>query len=536
MIHNAKFILSTLLASVLAIGSVESPAAGKDINIKPKEIRHRLNCPLPSESKCAAKRTIPFGYTVLSENIDVDINGEFWLIDFKRTKPTAARKVELRILSDEGVLHIIEAQFPEANFQTAPQPTPNQPNQAIQQNSPLNVGGKPEAAAKLPINNLTKADGGQSITLKKTALDPSVKGLAYTDVVSYCDAIKKNKTLNKYVALLAKFSYYEDKVSKDIYSANRPHFDNKSRQLSGFADSNVDIMNSSNVADLLTGCAFQLKDTKLFPLFGLEKLELEEAVKSAKKAQSIAPSNDNNSQRDKRFEGPLRNHSGPFFNNKFKRAVFHRGDSPLLATLLLENGTNEINVIENEVFSDLKNKLDILQKNHEKISRERDEFNKTVQVTANRLKKILKGDLKSGKNCLEVAIGLGANTNNGLLPGISPKNEIRALAAKLLDYEEGNVLKGGFGKVSLDGNFGIFKTSSNTIWFDKDRISPGNSEVFIVGRYVANEQLKLNNGTFKKAPLFNALCVSLDIQIFALENLLLYESVEKILDDEASKN
>lgn len=59
----------------------------------------------------------------------------------------------------------------------------------------------------------------------------------------------------------------------------------------------------------------------------------------------------------------------------------------------------------------------------------------------NRLGKIKSGDLKAAQSCREISEALAADEANGLLPGISASNEIRALRARLLDYDQDTLIQ-----------------------------------------------------------------------------------------------
>ncbi|QRM20745.1 hypothetical protein GBK02_15860 [Dechloromonas sp. TW-R-39-2] len=525
-IHSAKNTSRRIFPFIVVLLMMPNflCAATGNNDITPKIKRFRLNCPLPSTAKCISTRLIPSGYTVLSEKIDVEIYEDSWVIDFRKRKNPQDRQIELRIVSSDGELYVINALFPEEKIAPVPLAPPAVPINKTSSTTPAKEKSELKEDAAQP-NKVKK----QEVIRPESEL--SKKEGALINSESFCETLAKDPVVKKYVEILQKFSAFSGKVEN--YNENRPHFDSADRRLERYVDSKS-VDNPGTVSDVLADCALQIKDSKLFPLFGVNLSDLKRYSKD-KADRDGARQKQNVPGNIKQIDAKIGVSSNPFLNSRSRKVVLSNGDTPLLSALMFQDGKDEVKSIEKEVFDDLNKKLASLKANQDGIQKREAERKKSVVNLAARLKKISSGDLRVAKSCFDIAVGLEANMSDQLLPAISPSKEVRAITAMLLDYDENELIKSGQGKLSVNNNFGMFKTGAKTQWFGKDEISPGNSKVFVVGRYVANEQVKLTNGSVKKASVFEALCVSPDSKSMSIDDAFIYMNNADELEKELSR-
>jgi hypothetical protein len=79
-------------------------------NLAPKIIYFKANCPSPSKAKCAIKNPIISGYTVLSEQIEIDRDEYNLIIDFRKRNP--GNNDQVRILASSGEEYVFNITFP----------------------------------------------------------------------------------------------------------------------------------------------------------------------------------------------------------------------------------------------------------------------------------------------------------------------------------------------------------------------------------------------------------------------------------------
>lgn len=113
----AKVVASlalTIVAASLLGGTVTALAANAGIaagDLSHRELRHRAVCPLPRTTPCSIRKPVLSGYRLLGDQVDLDDHGEFWLADLSKTGKKPGDLPPLRILADNGVMHLIEISF-----------------------------------------------------------------------------------------------------------------------------------------------------------------------------------------------------------------------------------------------------------------------------------------------------------------------------------------------------------------------------------------------------------------------------------------
>lgn len=488
----------------------------------PKTIHYKINCPLPREARCVAKRIAPFGYTVLTENVDVEILNDVWVLNLKNIKIPASRKSELRVLSDDSVLHVIEVVFPEDKNQTSVNiiPTPGISNLPALKNSDGSAQNAPIQKGQEP----PKSSPPESINSAK---------LVYADSQQFCESIKKNETIIKYLKIRERYISYKEKAGiVKTPRDNDSFFDTKDGVLKNWLDQNPVLKSEAvRISEMLTECAVVLRDSKYFPLFGIDSGEIEKIVKNSQQRNRVADASGNllvTKGSEKSKSNMVLN---PFYSNKYSNVTTFNGDTKLLVASLLVNGNGLLKNIEKEVFEELESGIKKFKTIADAKNKDEMEFASQIQEIANRLIKIKKGDVKSAQDCLDVALALDVDDESKLLPALTPSNDFRAAKAKLLNFDQGGLVKNGRGEVKSEDNIAIIKTTSKTLWFDKESISPGNSFVYFVGKYVDNEKHRLTNGAQRTLPLFDVLCIGLDIQAKLIQNFKLYQAAALLVNN-----
>lgn len=79
------------------------------LSLTAREIRYEVSCHSPRDVPCAIKKPVLSGYSVLNEKISLDDQGSYWIADLSKTRP--GQNEPIRVLSDNGVLHLIEVKF-----------------------------------------------------------------------------------------------------------------------------------------------------------------------------------------------------------------------------------------------------------------------------------------------------------------------------------------------------------------------------------------------------------------------------------------
>lgn len=103
------------MLAALAVGDVSAAlppgVATTGGDLAHRELRHRVQCPLPKTTPCSIRKPVLSGYHLLSDQVALDDHGEYWLADFSRTGKKPGDPPPVRVLADNGVLHLIEIVF-----------------------------------------------------------------------------------------------------------------------------------------------------------------------------------------------------------------------------------------------------------------------------------------------------------------------------------------------------------------------------------------------------------------------------------------
>lgn len=118
-------------------------------------------------------------------------------------------------------------------------------------------------------------------------------------------------------------------------------------------------------------------------------------------------------------------------------------------------------------------------------------------------KRIKGGDLKAAQSCVDLMSAL--EVDDGLEAALTPHKRLKSGLATLNKYTESK-LGGGVMYIIKSGYPAEVRTSSSTLWFDRDAIRVG-SDVMVIGKYIDNTSIRLTNGTNRQAPVLDAVCI-----------------------------
>lgn len=118
---SMKKLLPACLASFLVVALPVRAASPKKpaqrapafvADLSPIPIKHGALCPSPSKGLCVIKKPVGMRYRVLSTGADLQDMGDYWIVDFSKSKDAGTGRELLRILGENGDLQDIEVHFP----------------------------------------------------------------------------------------------------------------------------------------------------------------------------------------------------------------------------------------------------------------------------------------------------------------------------------------------------------------------------------------------------------------------------------------
>ena len=145
----------TLVIPHAAVGAVAAATAEK-LSLTAREIRYDAECPLPRDVLCAIKKPVLSGYRVLTQRISLDDQGSYWIADLSGARQQQGKNESIRILTDNGVLHLIDVKY-----SAAPRPK--------------GVAKKPRDGAATPTGTPESAAPSTPPKKKKTVPNPALK-------------------------------------------------------------------------------------------------------------------------------------------------------------------------------------------------------------------------------------------------------------------------------------------------------------------------------------------------------------------------
>ena len=107
-------IIPVLLISGAALA--QTPAKQ---NLTAREIRYDVVCPLPRDIPCSINKPVLAGYQVLTEKVSLDDQGAYWIADLSKARQQRGQNEPLRVLSDNGILHLINVKYPASSTPAA---------------------------------------------------------------------------------------------------------------------------------------------------------------------------------------------------------------------------------------------------------------------------------------------------------------------------------------------------------------------------------------------------------------------------------
>lgn len=102
---------AAVLTAALPCISMGLANAAETPSLSAREIRYNVQCPSPREVPCAIRKPLISGYRVLTEKISLDDQGSYWIADLSKARQRQGKNETIRILSDNGVWHLIEVKY-----------------------------------------------------------------------------------------------------------------------------------------------------------------------------------------------------------------------------------------------------------------------------------------------------------------------------------------------------------------------------------------------------------------------------------------
>jgi hypothetical protein len=113
----------SILVASLALPAVACMAAEPILPMQPaindlsaKLIQHSASCLAPKLEPCAIHRPVGTGYRILTPEVGLEDVGEYWIVDFSKTKAAKNKDAtfSFRVMEANGIVHEIRVEFSEA--------------------------------------------------------------------------------------------------------------------------------------------------------------------------------------------------------------------------------------------------------------------------------------------------------------------------------------------------------------------------------------------------------------------------------------
>lgn len=158
--------------------------------------------------------------------------------------------------------------------------------------------------------------------------------------------------------------------------------------------------------------------------------------------------------------------------------------APVLELICIDRTSHEEDIIQAE--EEIKQEKRAKQIEKEKIHKE----------------KIRKGNYQLAKSCGEI-INVLENVDRSQQAALKPHKGFMAGVGKLVNYEENKI---GKGRGYVSNPPAEIRTSSNTIWYNKDKIRM-NRDVVFLGKYIENTSIALTDGQNITSPVLELICI-----------------------------
>ena len=100
-----------LLSAALWPGISSAQTAEKPA-LTARVIHYSVQCPSPRDVPCPIKKPVLAGYHLLTKGVRLDDQGRHWIADLSKARQINGRNEALRVLADNGILHVIEVGYP----------------------------------------------------------------------------------------------------------------------------------------------------------------------------------------------------------------------------------------------------------------------------------------------------------------------------------------------------------------------------------------------------------------------------------------
>ncbi len=116
MFLRVENLLKQCTAAVLCITAISSFAESgqspsMNANLTPVPVRHSVECPAPKRELCAIRKPVGAGYRTLTQGINLEDAGEYWIADFTKLKLADSAKLQFRVMGKDNDVHEIEVSF-----------------------------------------------------------------------------------------------------------------------------------------------------------------------------------------------------------------------------------------------------------------------------------------------------------------------------------------------------------------------------------------------------------------------------------------
>ena len=152
-----RAITAAFMTLAIPHASVGFAATAEKLSLTAREIRYDVQCPLPRDVPCAIKKPVLSGYRVLNERISLDDQGSYWIADLSRARQQQGKNEPIRILTDNGVLHLIDVKYSSAPLVKTASKKPGNDGETETKTPEKTAPAKPPKTRKAVTKPVTKA-------------------------------------------------------------------------------------------------------------------------------------------------------------------------------------------------------------------------------------------------------------------------------------------------------------------------------------------------------------------------------------------
>ena len=110
-------LLAAMALPAIACMAEENPAPAPSVggDLSAKLIPHGASCLAPKPEPCVIRKPVGSGYRLLTPDIGLEDAGEYWLVDFSKSKAAKNKDAtsSFRVMEVNGNVHEIRVEFSE---------------------------------------------------------------------------------------------------------------------------------------------------------------------------------------------------------------------------------------------------------------------------------------------------------------------------------------------------------------------------------------------------------------------------------------